>query len=197
MKKQGANGEGRSARIEFSNPEKPSSATTVLFFSSLAPLPDPLSHTPFPFYSWSICGNVFKGLHSYLLWYCSVSYQKTSLTTAWGIQINPVNVFILKKRCTFNRKSCFSFACIFLQKGKKKHNGKKRSRVRACAFLCVLCQLTVDSLLLRYRENKPTPSATNGKFVTSSGTGGVGERGTSVCLCLLSGSIAPGMVSEK
>lgn len=58
----------------------------------------------------------------------SSNYQRTSLTTAWGIRLNPLNVFILKKRCTFNRKPWvlflfgffFSFACIFLQKGKKR-----------------------------------------------------------------------------
>lgn len=60
----------------------------------------------------------------------SGNYQRTSLTTAWGIRLNPVNVFILKKRCTFNRKPWvlvffFSFACIFFAKRKKRGLKKK------------------------------------------------------------------------
>lgn len=47
----------------------------------------------------------------------SGDYQRTWLTTAWGIRLNPVNVFILKKRCTFNRKTLgfgfFFFAFLF------------------------------------------------------------------------------------
>lgn len=85
----------------------------------------------------------------------SGNYQRTSLTTAWGIRLNPVNVFILKKRCTFNRKPWvlvffFSFACIFFAKRKKRglkknklsilENGKRCSRVcvRACAPVYVV-----------------------------------------------------------
>lgn len=94
----------------------------------------------------------------------SSNYQRTSLTTAWGIRLNPLNVFILKKRCTFNRKPWVLFFFFFLSlllaffckkekkglKKKKNHNklsilenGKRCSRVcvRALARLCMLSTL--------------------------------------------------------
>lgn len=43
----------------------------------------------------------------------SGDYQRTSLSTAWGIQLNPVNVFILKQRCTFHRNLCWLLVVLF------------------------------------------------------------------------------------
>lgn len=100
----------------------------------------------------------------------SGNYQRTSLTTAWGIRLNPVNVFILKKRCTFNRKPwglvffflfCLHFFCKKVKKRIKKkkkqtlHPGKWKEVfpcvcARSCA--CVCCQPSVDSLLVRDRR---------------------------------------------
>lgn len=95
-------------------------------------------------------------------------YQRTSLTTAWGIRLNPLNVFILKKRCTFNRKPwvlvlffflfCLHFFCKKEKNGLKKtqtlHPGKWKEVfpcvcARSCA--CVCCQPSVDSLLVHDR----------------------------------------------
>lgn len=84
----------------------------------------------------------------------SGNYQRTWLTTAWGIRLNPVNVFILKKRCTFNRKPwvlVFVFSLLlafFLQKGKKRIKKKTKQTLHpgkwqevfpcVCAPVCVV-----------------------------------------------------------
>lgn len=82
----------------------------------------------------------------------SGNYQRTSLTTAWGIRLNPVNVFILKKRCTFNRKPWvlvffFSFACIFFAKRKKRGLKKNKLSIlengKRCSRVCVRARAPV------------------------------------------------------
>lgn len=105
----------------------------------------------------------------------SANYQRTSLTTAWGIRRNPVNVFILKKRCTFNRKNFgFFFFCLhfFAKREKKKKNVQKKKNpswqmergVPMCVCVCarVRCQPTVDLLLARDRRSPPTPVQVGG-----------------------------------
>lgn len=47
-----------------------------------------------------------------------------------GDPTNSINVFILKKRCTFNWKPCFSFVCIFCKKEKETTNWKKKKRIK-------------------------------------------------------------------
>lgn len=113
-----------------SHPEKTPAATALLFYSSFTPsCPAPPAaplrsllmarwKPPQPLSVVSKCR--------------SANYQRTSLPTAWGIQRNPVNVFILKKRCTFNRKKQTNFGFFFLllaffcKKGKKKYTKKKK-----------------------------------------------------------------------
>lgn len=117
----------------------------------------------------------------------SGNYQRTLLTTAWGIRLNPVNVFILKKRCTFNRKPWvlvffFSFACIFFAKRKKRikkkiqtlHPGKWKEVfpcvcARSCA--CVCCQPSVDSLLVHDRRAALTLQPAAGRSLTPGARG--------------------------
>lgn len=170
------------ARDGVSHPEKPPSFSFLLLPSLPAPAlpayPASLSaHGP----GWK-CPQTSLQLPAVLPGHCSGNYQRTSLTTAWGIRLNPVNVFILKKRCTFNRKPWvffFSFACIFFAKRKKKdlkkksilENGKRCSRVcvRSCA--CVRCQPTVDSLLIRNRRSPLTLWPVAGQFPAQGGPG--------------------------
>lgn len=132
-----------------SHPEKTPAATALLFYSSFTPSCPAPPAAPLP----SLLMTRWKPPQplSVVSKCRSANYQRTSLPTAWGIQRNPVNVFILKKRCTFNRKKTnklwvfFSFACIFLQKGEKKiykkkiHHGKWKEVfpcvcVRACTL---------------------------------------------------------------
>lgn len=166
------------ARDGASRPDKPPS---LICFSSftLPPSPGPSCslHSPLCSQTGWKCPQTPPQLPAVLPGCRSGNYQRTSLTTAWEIRLNPVNVFILKKRCTFNRKPWvfgwffFSFACIFFAKRKKKdlkkknkttnksilENGKRCSCVcvRSCA--CVCCQPTVDSLLVPNRRSLPTP----------------------------------------
>lgn len=156
-----------------SHPEKTPAATALLFDSSFtpscpappaAPLPSLLMarwKPPQPLSVVSKCR--------------SANYQRTSLPTAWGIQRNPVNVFILKKRCTFNRNKQTNFGFFFLllaffcKKGKKKYTKKKKSIMangKRCSHVCVCarvpCQPTVDLLLARDRRSPPTPMQAGG-----------------------------------
>lgn len=68
-----------------------------------------------------------------------------------GDPTNSINVFILKKRCTFNWKPCFSFVCIFCKKEKETTNWKKKKknkrktcfRVREHTCVCLRYKMTV------------------------------------------------------
>lgn len=129
-------------------PEQQSSAVRFPSFSSLVLLPESFLSTHFPLW-----------LINYGKCYSTVStdkniktlchqLQRTSLTTAWGIQTNPVNVFILKKSCTFNRKSCFFFCLHFFAKGKTISSQEKRGKKmfpQVCACRLYV-SLTVESL---------------------------------------------------
>lgn len=86
----------------------------------------------------------------------SANYQRTSLTTAWGIRRNPVNVFILKKRCTFNRKNFgFFFFCLhfFAKREKKKKKTYKKKKIHHGKWkevfpcVCVCARVYVVNLL--------------------------------------------------
>ena len=55
-----------------------------------------------------------------------------------GDPINSINVFILKKRCTFNQKPCFSFVCIFCKKEKETKNWGGAGNARAHLCMSVL-----------------------------------------------------------
>ena len=153
------------ARDGASCPEKPPSFSSRF---TLPPCLGPPCSPCSPLCSWTRwkCPRMSPQLPAVLPRCHSGNYQRTSLTTAWGIRLNPVNVFILKKRCTFNRKpwvfGCFFFSLLlafFLQKGKKRikkkiiiihpGNGKRCSRVYVRSCACVCCQPTVDSLLVR------------------------------------------------
>lgn len=149
----------------------PSGETTFLLFSAFAlpPCPGPPCLLQSPLRSWTRwkCPQMSPQLPAVLPWCRSGNYQRTSLTTAWGIRLSPVNVFILKKRCTFNRKPWVFFSLLlafFLQKRKKRIKKKKNpswktercSRVCVRLCVCVRCQPTVDSLLVRNRRSLPT-----------------------------------------
>ena len=55
-----------------------------------------------------------------------------------SIPINSINVFILKKRCTFSQKPCFSFVCIFGKKEKETKNWGGAGNARAHLCMSVL-----------------------------------------------------------
>lgn len=113
-----------------SHPEKTPAATALLFYSSFTPSCPAPPAAPLP----SLLMTRWKPPQplSVVSKCRSANYQRTSLPTAWGIQRNPVNVFILKKRCTFNRKKQTNFGFFFLllaffcKKGKKKYTKKKK-----------------------------------------------------------------------
>lgn len=136
----------------------PFSSSPMTFFSFLLLYSSPrvLSLLPHPFpFAHDSCREVSSNqpqLLSLQMSFCQL--PKDFADHCMGDPTNSINVFILKKRCTFNWKPCFSFVCIFCKKEKETTNWKRKKKENL--FPCVLehtyvCLCSKMTVLVRNR----------------------------------------------
>ena len=133
-KKKGKEVEGRN-RSNF-----PFSSSPMTFFSflllssssralSLPAHPSPFAHDS--------CREVSSNKPQLLRLQMFCQLPKDLADHCMGDPTNSINVFILKKRCTFSRKPCFSSVCIFSKKEEETKNWGGNGGSYARAHLCM------------------------------------------------------------
>ena len=132
-KKKGKEVEGRN-RSNF-----PFSSSPMTFFSFLLLSSSPralsLPAHPSPF-AHDLCREVSSNKPQLLRLQMLCQLPKDLADHCMGDPTNSINVFILKKRCTFSRKPCFSFVCIFCKKEKETTNWKKKKKQKTPVSVC-------------------------------------------------------------